>query len=169
MIYYIFRKNLNGFYDWLHSINKFKRDIKSYYITSSPSYKNYIKPRYLQAKIRYNEFLEFKNQLDLLELNYINAIIGRHNPKYGINTLRRIYDLWVNIVFRNQKFELKSISKKEIGIAILNARSLCCMSRKQVAEILEISEETYRSYEIGERKLPFEIYYKLKQFLEIEL
>ena len=62
---------------------------------------------------------------------------------------------------------LLEIHNSEVGDAIKAARELRCFTRQQVAEILEISPNTLKMYELGQRTLPFDIYYKMIQFLEI--
>lgn len=169
MRHYIFRKNFDGFIDWIHTLNSIRRTINSYVNTQSVEYRNFIKNDYLEAKKAYFLYILFSKQLNKEELNYIDEIREHHLPSNRKVNVNKIYNLWLDIIANDESNQLKTISKSEIGIVILNARTSCCKSRKQVAEILEINPETLKSYETGKRMIPFDIYYKLVQILNINL
>jgi len=61
----------------------------------------------------------------------------------------------------NEQSRLKRVSNEEIGKAIKEAREFSCIGRKEMAELIGISENTYKCYEEGRRSIPFRVYYLL--------
>ena len=70
---------------------------------------------------------------------------------------------WINTPF------LPFMLTEEVGKVLKEQRELLCLSRAQVAGVVGISPETLKVYENGERTLPFNIYYKLVQFMKISI
>ena len=64
---------------------------------------------------------------------------------------------------------LKEISNEEVGKAIVKAREEACYNRRQLAEILGINYNALRLYEEGKRTLPFDVFYKMSQCLQIKI
>lgn len=102
------------------------------------------------------------------EDDFINVLRKHKTPtqKEGFNSL---YKRWEDIVIGSKHVSIVDIAPEEIGTVIKEAREFSCRTRKQVAEIIGISPNTLKMYETGKLMLPFDIYYKLKQFLEIHI
>ena len=62
---------------------------------------------------------------------------------------------------------LQEISSEEVGKAIVMAREEACHKRRQLAEVLGISYNALRLYEEGKRTLPFDVFFKMSQCLDI--
>lgn len=65
--------------------------------------------------------------------------------------------------------QLEEITNEEVGAAIKKAREYKCRSRKEVAELIGISQDTLKAYETGKRTLPFDVCYKLIQLYEFDI
>lgn len=66
-------------------------------------------------------------------------------------------------------YQLKTISKEEIGSKIKSLRINKGYTRKQVADITGISDATIKAYENGERMLRLDVAYMLIQIYGVEL
>ncbi|MBP5288945.1 MAG: helix-turn-helix transcriptional regulator [Clostridia bacterium] len=74
-----------------------------------------------------------------------------------------IFENWKEICFPGKKYQLKTITKEQIGEKIKALRINNGYTRKQVADITGISEATLKAYENGDRMLRFEVAYLLAQ------
>ena len=72
-----------------------------------------------------------------------------------------IFENWQEICFPGRKYQLKTITKEQIGEK--NLRKNSGYTRKQVADITGISEATLKAYENGDRMLRFDVAYLLAQ------
>lgn len=165
---FVFRINESGFYDWLRSIWKMRLIINSYNNTQCDDYKEYIKSSFQEANLLYKEYLDFRKKCSENELKFLDEIIRKKIPdRKSSFSFNELYKKWVRNVAEKGNITVHEISSVKVGIAIREAREFKCYTRKQVAQILKISCDTLRAYELGTRKLPFEVFYKLKQFLDI--
>lgn len=95
-----------------------------------------------------------------------------HIPPYSLLTgfdIHFIYEKWLEIVGDSRLNKLEEITNEEVGKVLKEQRELLCLSRLQVAGVVGISTETLKAYENGTRTLPFGIYYKLVQFMNISI
>lgn len=95
-----------------------------------------------------------------------------HIPPYSLLTgfeVRFIYEKWLEIVGNSRLNQLYEITNERVGKVIKEQRKLLCLSRVQVAGVVGISTETLKAYENGTRTLPFDIYYKLVQFMRLSI
>lgn len=74
-----------------------------------------------------------------------------------------IFENWQEICFPGRKYQLKTITKEQIGEKIKSLRISSGYTRKQVADITGISEPTLKAYENGDRMLRFDVAYLLAQ------
>lgn len=80
-----------------------------------------------------------------------------------------IFENWQEICFPGMKYQLKTITKEQVGAKIKALRISNGYTRKQVADITGISEATLKAYENGDRMLRFDVAYLLAQVYEIDL
>ena len=165
MKHYVFGDTVKGFIDYLRSIWRMKADIKNYEYSRNAEYKQYRYEDYREAKERYEQFKEFKKVLFDNELGTIEAVMK--HEEYDDVLLHAIYDKWHFFMFVINKGFLKEISNEQFGKAIVEARTEACYNRRQLAEILGISYNALRLYEEGKRTLPFGIFFKMVQFIDL--
>ena len=80
-----------------------------------------------------------------------------------------IFENWQEICFPGRKYQLKTITKEQIGEKIKSLRISCGYTRKQVADITGINEATLKAYENGDRMLRFDVAYLLAQVYRMSL
>ena len=163
---FVYRKNYLGFRDWIHDLNKIRHIINTYEGTNDRDYREKLFPEYSEALVCYKDYLFLKKMLTHDEQEYIDMVRRRKTPSYNLRT-QNLYSKWEKYIYGSGHVNLLEIHNSEVGDAIKAARELRCFTRQQVAEILEISPNTLKMYELGQRTLPFDIYYKMIQFLEI--
>ncbi len=167
---FVFAKSRRGFEHWLHSIYEMKGYISSYHRTESVEYKEHIKNEFEEAKYSLELYQRFRSKLNKDEREYIDNIIHHHvNPIIPKVDSHHIFDVWIEIVMNREFNTIKEISNETIGSAIKKAREHRCMTRVEVAELINVAPETLKAYENGERSVPFPIFYKLSQFLNIKI
>lgn len=167
MRHFLYRINYEGFFDWLHDYNKVRNLLNSWN-SFNDKVKEWHKEKYSEALVWYKDYLVYKNLLNENEQKFIEAIIRHRTPDRNIDS-GLVYEKWKHCVVSKGKYSPKEISNEEVGKALIEAREFRCMTRTQVAEIIGISYNTLKMYETGKRTLPFDIYYKLIQFLEINI
>ena len=166
MKYFIFRKDENGFHDWIRSVNHFRWAIR----THNAGAKN--DEEYTEANLWYVNYLAFMKELTEEQKEYIKIKEKGHIPPYRLVTgydVRFIYEKWLEIVGNSRLNQLYEITNEEVGKVLKEQRELLCLSRVQVAGVIGVSPETLKAYENGTRTLPFDIYYKLVQFMNISV
>jgi DNA-binding transcriptional regulator YiaG len=167
MKYYVYRHNYYGFYDWVGDLNKIRNDINSYQNMNNEM-KEYYAEKYSQALQCYKDYLKFKSTLCNEEVEFIELLRKHKTPAQNVD-FASIYKRWEEIVIASGHASVIEITPEEVGTAIKEAREFRCFTRKRVAEIIDISVNTLKMYEYGKRTLPFDIYYKLKQFLDLKI
>ena len=166
MKYYIFRKDENGFHDWINSIRQFRFVIRLH----NAGAKN--DEEYREANLWYVNYLAYMKELSSDQKEFIKIKENGHIPPYSLLTgfdVRFIYEKWLEIVGNSRLNQLEEITNEEVGKVLKEQRELLCLSRAQVAGVIGISTETLKAYENGTRTLPFDIYYKLVQFMKISV
>lgn len=165
---FLYRINYDGFIDWLHDYNKVRRIIIGWEASTYTPYKEDNREVYSEALKWYKDYLVYIKLLKDNERAFVEAMIRHHLPEIHGGG-QSAYEKWKYGIVNSGKYSPKEISNEEVGKAITEAREFRCLSRTQVAGILGISYNTLKMYETGKRTLPFDVYYKLKQFLEITL
>ena len=166
MKYFIFRKNENGFQDWIRSIKRFRWEIR----THQAGAKN--DKEYTEANLWYVNYLAFMKELNPAQKEFVKIKENGHIPPYSLVTgfeINFIYEKWLEIVANSKLNQLAEITNEEVDKALKKAREDFCLSRAQVAGVIGVSTETLKSYENGERTLPFDVFYKLVQFLYLNI
>ena len=166
MKYYIFRKDQNGFQDWIKSIKRFRWVIR----THQAGAKN--DKEYTESNLWYVNYLAFMKELNPAQKEFIKIKENGHIPPYTLVTgfdIDFIYEKWLEIVANSKLNQLEEITNEEVGKALKKAREDLCLSRAQVAGVMGISPETLKAYENGTRTLPFDIYYELVQFMKLNI
>ena len=164
---FIFRKDGHGFEDWIHSINRMRMYITAHKHGTLDNHEDYT-----EANWWYVNYLQYMRGLTEEQKEYIRTKEKGHIPDWNIYRgieIDFMYERWLEVVATFKFNHLEEISNEEVGAAIKRAREFRCMSRAQVAGILGIGVDTLKCYEEGRRKLPFETYYKLVQFLPLKI
>lgn len=167
MKHYVFGDTVKGFIDYLRSIWRMKVDIKNYEHSRNAEYKQYRYEDYREAKTKYEQFKSFRKVLFDNELATIEAVMK--HEEYNDVLLQSIYDKWHFFMFVVGKGFLQEISNEEVGKAIVQAREEACYNRRQLADILGISYNAMRLYEEGKRTVPFDVFYKMAQCIELNI
>ena len=163
-----FRNNETDFWNWCrYYLRRAKSVIKVYNNIDSTSYRIKNIKQYKDAKEILEQYEVLKYSLSD-EQNQIleESLINNKSFKFNIKTFNNIDEImrnWGRICFPKHKLKLKSIDKKEIGKSIKEQRLYHGMSLKFVAEILQISESTLKSYEMGIRLVRLDVMYQLSQ------
>lgn len=76
---------------------------------------------------------------------------------------------WSQIYFLKHKSKLRSIDKKEIGKSIKSQRMYHDLSLKFVADLLNISEATLKSFEMRTRLVRLDVTYHLSQIYNMTI
>ena len=171
MKYYIFRKDENGFNDWLASISHFRFIIKQYEGAmewQKPGWK----AEFLEAFEWYQRYLSFCKLLTDNQKEFVRIKASHKISPYSLlngNEIEDIFHKWELGIAYSPLNQLKEITNEEVGSVIKKAREKYEYSRKEMADLIGINQETLKAYENGKRTLPFDVYYKLKQLLIIEI
>ena len=169
-----FRNNETDFWNWCrHYLRRAKSVIKAYDSIDSTSYRIKNIRKYKEAKeiLEQYEILKYSlsdEQNQLLE----KSLINNEELKYNFDTFNNLDEImrnWSRICFPKHKHKLKSIDKKEIGKAIKHQRLYHGMSLKFVANLLNISEATLKSYESGTRFVRLDVIYGLSQIYNMTI
>lgn len=96
---------------------------------------------------------------------------GHIPPRTLLNgfEINELYEKWLEMVGNTRLNKLEEITNEEVGKLLKDQREIMCLSRVQVAGVIGISPETLEAHENGERTLPFDIYYKLVQFMRLSI
>ena len=165
---FVFTPDWYGFIKWLQSINKMKRIIIGYENTQSESYKFSIQAEYGEAWKSYRIYRSFRETLTEKERNYIDAIIKHHTPEWHDHVdTKALLQKWIDIVVAKGFNLIHEITDEEVGLAIKNAREMECKNRTEVAVVVGIKPVTLKAYEEGKRSIPFPVFFKLNQILNI--
>ena len=164
---FLYRISYDGFIDWLHDYNKVRRIIIAWESSTYGPYKEDNREAYSEALKWYKDYLGYIKLIKDDERAFVEEIIKHRTPETNAGA-NMAYAKWKCGVVNSGKYSPIEISNEEIGRAITEAREFRCMTRTQVAGILGISYNTLKMYEHGKRTLPFDVYYKLKQFLDLK-
>lgn len=166
MKYYTFRKDWNGFLDWIASIRYFRWTIRSHEAGTKND------KEYTEANYWYVNYLAYMKGLNERQKEFIKYKGSGHIPPYGLchePEIDFMFERWLEVVANTKLNSLEEISNKEVGAAIKKARLLRCMNRVQVAGLIGIGVNTLKCYEEGRRTLPLDVYYKLIQLFEFDV
>lgn len=168
----LFRNNGSDFSKWCrHYVRRAKAIIRFHDNINDVNFLIRNKDQYNEAKeiIKQYEVLKCSltvEQNELLEKCFIKNEYMDYNYK-NFNNHREIRNNWSEICFPKYKPKIKSIDKKKIGIVIKDQRLFHCYTLKFVADLLEISETTFKSYEEGTRLVKLDVIYGLAQIYDI--
>lgn len=155
MKYFIFRKDENGFHDWIRSVNHFRLAIR----THNAGAKN--DEEYREANLWCVNYLSYMKSLSEDQKEFIKYKENGHIPPWTLLNgfeIHELYEKWLEIVGNSRLNQLEEITNEEVGKVLKDQRELLYLSRVQVAGVIGISTETLRAYESGTRTLPFDIY-----------
>ena len=153
----IYRPNEKGFDDWISDMSYVRRTITTYESEWDPVIKFRTHDEYTRAKAYYDRYLEFKNSLDVdlgVQLKY-KLRNGSWRYDFNAHIRAELIKEWMKYECPNGLSRIKRNSNEEIGNAIREAREFACIGRKEMAELIGISENTYKCYEEGRRSVPF--------------
>ncbi len=155
---FVFRKSWDGYFDWIANISKARNIISSYRAAGECMKKG---PDHIFAyheAIRvYNNYLALKSMLNDRQANHLELRSKHKIPEWGsISSEERdeMYEKWLQIEFPNDSVPLECHTAEEIGAAIKEARVNDGRSMTKVAQLLDISFNTYKCYESGRRMIP---------------
>ena len=163
-----FRNNETDFWNWCrHYLRRAESVIKAYDSIDSTSYRIKNIKKYKEAKEILEQYEILKcslsdEQNQLLE----KSLINNKELKYNFDTFNNLDEImrnWSRICFPKHKLKLKSIDKKEIGKLIKEQRLYHGMSLRFVADLLNISEATLKSYETGNTLVRLDVMCRLSQ------
>lgn len=159
----IYRPNEKGFDDWIHDMPFVRKIITSYENEWDSVIKFRNHEEYSEAIAYYNRYLEFINSLleDLfIQLKY-KLKNGSWRYDFNVEKKRLLIFEWMKYECPNGESSLKRISNEDIGMAIKEAREPSCIGRKEISELIGISESTYKCYEEGRRSVPYKIIFMI--------
>jgi DNA-binding XRE family transcriptional regulator len=169
-----FRNNETDFWNWCrHYLKRAKSIVRIHNQIDNVDFR-------IKNIRQYNEAKEIIQQYEILKCSLTEeqrqlleeVLINNEYFEYNITTFNNIDEImrnWSRICFPNHKLKLKSIDKNEIGKAIKHQRLYHGMSLKFVADLLQISETTLKSYEIGARLVRLDVIYALSQIFNMTI
>lgn len=168
---FIYRPNEKGFDDWISDMPFARRIITDYEGEWDSVIKFRNHDEYQRAYRYYKRYREFKSTLSPeLACHLVYKLRnGSWRYDFSIEIKNKLIEKWLPIECPNKESRIVRISNDEIGAAIKEARKFSCYTRREVAELVGISENTYKCYEDGKRSTPFRIFYMLKQILNITI
>ena len=89
-------------------------------------------------------------------------------PPYSRYT-KLIYENWKQICFPQNTSRIKTIDRVQLGKTIRMIRENRGLSRRQVAELLQINDKTLASYENGERLVRADVLYGMSQIYKTSI
>jgi len=167
---FVFREGYKGFYDWLASINRIKLDMAT--INSKEIGKKSALHFWDNTKKAYVKFLKIMSRYNEYEKAFVKYHMSHHIPPFELRmevNFDHMYKIWHKIMFVDKTTTITEITKEEVGIKLKEAREYQCRSREQVAEMIGISANTLKSYETGKRMPPFNVVFKIAQFMDLDL
>lgn len=165
---FVFEKNENGMRKYFQSIPKIRSIIHNYLSCECADFKEYIRDEYNEANALYKNYLIFRSLITEEMKTYVEQVMHHHVCHYNFD-LGKLFTHWVLIVYHPMHLYVEEVDIKEIGKLIQIAREDKGMSRLEVANIVGINFRSVEAYEKGERVIPLDIYFKIKQFLKIKL
>ena len=98
----------------------------------------------------------FENRI--MQNKAIRFSVKEERVAFGI-----IFENWQEICFPGRKYQLKTITKEQIGEKIKTLRIRNGYTRQQIADITGISAATLKAYENGDRMMRFDVAFLLMQ------
>jgi ubiquinone/menaquinone biosynthesis C-methylase UbiE len=169
-----FRNNETDFWNWCrHYLKRAKSIVRIHNQINNVDF-------CIKHKTQYNEAQKVIQQYEVLKCSLSDeqnlllekALINNESFKYNIKAFNHIDQImrnWSRICFPKYKLKLKSIDKVKIGKIIREQRLYHDMSLKFVADLLQISEATLKSYEMGARLVRLDVMYHLSQIYNITI
>jgi DNA-binding XRE family transcriptional regulator len=104
-----------------------------------------------------------KKERQIFENKIMKNKAIRHSVKEERVAFSIIFKNWKEICFPGAKYKLRTITKEQSGSKLQSFRISSGYTRKQIADIIGISEPTLKAYESGERMLRLDVAYQLAQ------
>ena len=125
---------------------------------------SYMKDKYFEM-VPYKVLLASldKYERKLFENRIMKSKAIRFSVKEERIAFSIIFDNWQEICFPGRQYQLKTITKEQVGEKIKALRISSGYTRKQVADITGISEATLKAYENGDRMMRFDVAFLLMQ------
>lgn len=174
MIKVFFRNNESNFSKWCrHYVRRAKAIIRYHDNINDVNFLIRNKYQYNEAKVIIKQYEVLKcslsaEQNELLEKYFIKNEHMDYNYK-NFNIQTEIISNWSKICFPKHKPKIKTIDKQEIGKVIKEQRLFHCYTLKYVADLLQLSEATLKSYEEGTRLVRLDVIYGLAQIYDISV
>lgn len=164
---FVYRPNEKGFDDWIGDMPFARKIITDYEAEWDSVVKFRNHKEYVNAYNYYKRYRDFKNSLDDgLRIQLIFKLkngFWRHDFTSAIKT--KLIEKWMEFECPNKQSRLKRVTNEEIGREIREARRMQGIGRREMAELLGISENTYKCYEDGSRSIPYKLFYMLEQII----
>ena len=170
-----FRNNHTDFWNWCrHYVRRAKSIIRVHDNSDNTCFR-------IRNKKTYEKAYEIINQYELLKLSLNdeqndfleNSLINNVKPrKYNFKTFNNIDAIqynWQKICFPEHKPKIKTLDKVKVGYMLKQERLFQGWSVKFVAELINISEATLKSYEEGRRLVRLDVVYQLSQIYDINI
>ncbi|SRR5690554_5477562 len=170
-----FRNNSTDFWNWCrHYVRRAKSIISVHDNVNNTNFRIRNRKEYEEAKEIISQYEILKCSLNneqncLLEEWLIN---NKGKPGYNYNTFNNLDIIqynWQKICFPKTKPKIKAIDKVKIGKALKRERQFQGLSIRFVAELLNISESTLKSYEEGNRLVRLDVIYQLSQIYDVSV
>ena len=171
MKYFIFRKDQIGFNDYLASTSSFRLIIRQYE-DSGEERRAGLKEQFLEAFEWYQRYLAFCKLLTDKQREFVRIKASHKIPPYSLLDgfeINEIYQTWLLAIANGSMNNLEEVSAVEFGKLLYSKRNERRYSRKELADIIGISQESMKAYENGTRTMPLDVYYKLKQLLDLKI
>ena len=172
---YFFRKNETDFFKWCrHYVKRALYFVKSYEANKSEFSRIFEEDEYRKSVQIVRQYqillasLSEPQQLFLKENLIENKDYPIYHPTYS-QFIKIIYDNWEQICFPHNHSKLKTIGRVQLGKTIRILRENCGLSRKKVAELLQINDKTLCAYENGERLVKIDILYGMSQLYKTSI
>lgn len=122
----------------------------------------------------YEDALRVKRQLYAIEtyldenhLYYFRNVMMKHLPRNRNPVEYALYDdifhIWQAVVFPKGKYRIKDVDPILIGGTLKRIRKEKCLSAKQVAQLVRISDKSLYAYEEGTREMRINTLHRLCQ------
>ena len=153
----------------MKTIYQFKEIVEFSCFGGSTKWRESHQAEYEEARSWLTLYRNYIKGLTPLEKRYINRYLNDDDSdEFRQVDVRNLINRWLTEVADHPLNCLKEISKEEVGVAISSARKEAGYSRRVLASILDVNPETLKAYEQGTRTLPFDVYYKIIQLLQLD-
>ena len=172
---YYFRNNETDFFRWCREyVKRAQYYVHAFESNDSDWYRIYGRKEYMESVIIVRQYqiltASLSEELRAFLDDYLisNKPAPIYTPPYNSYTTI-IFDHWSEICFPQNRSKIKTVDKYQLGKIIKAERIDAGMSRRQVAELLQINEKTLNAYENGERLVRVNVLYGMAQIYETSI